>query len=257
MRITNLTEPNWFDLTTARKINFKNGVLNIDTMELGSHSPDAGFRYCLPYDYDAKATCQNFDAMMKRVTLNDETLENVLDEFMGYALSYDRYWCHKALILTGEGENGKSTWLDTLKALAGEGNYGSLFLRAMNQEGNLQLLDGKLFNISPEVPKKGTFDTALFKALTGNDEVTVRKIYKSPYTMKNRAKLIFACNELPDSIDATHGFFRRWLVVPFNAAFKAGDEGFDALIGEKLLGELSGIFNRALKGYQRLKTQGR
>jgi putative DNA primase/helicase len=128
-------------------------------------------------------------------------------------------------------------------------------MRELEQEGHRQCLDGKLFNVAAEMPKRGMFDTSIMKALSAGDEVEVRLLYKRPYTMESRAKLLFACNELPDSTDTTDGFFRRFIIIPFNGVFKAGMEGFDPFIDEKLEKELSGIFNRALRGYHRVCQQ--
>lgn len=257
IQISNLTPTGWFNESTNRHINLKNGVLNIDTGKLEKHSPDRGFRYCLGYDYNPEATCPTYDAMMKKITCGDRELEMVLDEYAGYALSFDRIWAHKILVLTGEGENGKSTWTTVLRNLAGEGNYCASFLKDLEKEGNRQALDGKLFNICAEVPKKAAFNSTTIKALSAGDPVDVRRLYSNPYTMRNRAKLIFACNQLPDSEDTTTGFFRRFIIVPFNAVFTDADPDFDPMVEEKLQGELSGIFNRVFDGYKRLYTNRR
>lgn len=251
----NLETPEWFENTTDRKTNFQNGVLGVDTMEFTPHSPDRGFRYVLSYDYDPRAICPTWDIFLHDICQGDESLTQLLLEYAGYALSNDTCWAQIALVLTGVGENGKSTFMNILRLLAGAGNYMSLTMPELAKEGNRQLLDGKLFNIGEETPTEAMADSTLFKNLTGGGEVSVRQLYKRPYIMRNKAKLIFACNELPAVSDTTHGFFRRLLIVPFGATFSHAKGNRDDFIEKKLALELPGIFNKCIQGYQALKLR--
>lgn len=249
---TNLETPDWFQRTTERKINFQNGVLDIDTLEFSEHTPERGFRYVLNYEFDEKANCPTFDKFLNEVTQSDGGLQSALVEFMGYALSNDSCWAQKALILEGEGRNGKSTFINVLRSLAGKDNYTALTLGDLGREANRQMLDGKLFNIAEETPNKTVSDSSIFKNLVTGGETQVRQLYKSPYTMRNRAKMIFACNELPQTADTTSAFFRRFLIVPFKEKFSHEKGNRDPFMEEKLLKELPGIFNKAMEGYKRL-----
>lgn len=249
---TNLKDPEWFHETTAGKINFQNCVLDMNTLEISEHSEELGFRYVLDYDYDPEAKCPTWDKFLNEVTRGSAELQAMLLEFMGYAISNDSCWAQKALILDGEGRNGKSTFIAVLRALAGKGNYSALTVGDLNKEANRQMLDGKLFNIAEETPTKGMVDSSIFKAIVGGGEVQVRQLYKSPYILRNRAKLIFACNALPDSKDTTPAFFRRLLIAPFRETFSHTKGNRDPQIEEKLLAELPGIFNQAIQGYKTL-----
>lgn len=250
---TNLETPEWFQRTTERKINFQNGVLDIDTTEFTDHSPDRGFRYVLDYSYDPKATCPAWDKFLGDITRGDQELQAAIMEYVGYSLSNDSCWTQKALVLNGTGRNGKSTFISVIRALAGKGNYTALTLGDLGKEGNRQLLDGKLFNIAEETPTRGMTDSSIFKNLVTGGETQVRQLYKSPYIMRNRAKMIFACNELPESADTTSAFFRRLLIIPFRETFSFTKGNRDPHMEEKLLTELSGIFNKAIDGYKRLQ----
>jgi putative DNA primase/helicase len=84
-----------------------------------------------------------------------------------------------------------------------------------------------------------------------------REPYGAPFYFKNIAKIIATCNRLPENYDSSHGLFRRLLIVPFNAKFSRGDEGFDPFLEKKIIAsELPGVFNRCLAGYKRLVRQG-
>ncbi len=253
VRATNLRPMEWWDNTTKKKINFQNGYFDINTREFRPHDKNIGFRYVLPYEYDENAKAPVFQKMLDTVTGEDEDTKKVLLEFMGYALSNDDCWAQKCLLLTGEGANGKSTFINVLCELAGEGNYSALSMEQINKsEYNRQMLDGKLFNVSEETPTKALLDNSLFKSLITGGEIQVRSPYKEPYFIKNRAKMIFTCNELPGSSDNTYGFYRRLLIVPFDKVFTKDSKGYDPHIGKKLSAELPGIFNLAIRGYYRL-----
>ena len=252
----NLEKVEWFNNTSHKKVNFQNGYMDLETEQFHKgHFPHIGFRYVLDYDYNPDAKCPVFDKMLQEVTCNDEALAKIILEAMGYAISNDSYWVHKAVVFVGEGENGKSTLMNVLKEAAGAENHTSLTLRDLNKETNRQLLDGKLFNMAGETPTRSLEDSSIFKALSSGEDIAVRQLYKTPYMLANRAKLFFACNGLPSSLDTSRGFFRRFLIIPFNAVFKRGGSGFDPFINKKLTKELPGIFNRILEGYHRLWKQ--
>lgn len=234
-------------------INFANGVLDLEAMAVDDHSINKGFQYVLPFNYDPTATCERFDKFLDEITCSDDSLKAVLCEFMGYALSgIDASIGQKALILAGDGANGKSVFMDVLKHLAGEGNYSSLSMgNEINKLENRHQLAGKLFNVSEETPTNAMMDNSVFKALVTGGEVQARKLYCDAYPMKNDAKIIMACNELPATADKTYGMFRRLLIIPFNASFIGQAE--DKHLRGKLYAEAAGIYNRAIEGLLRFK----
>jgi P4 family phage/plasmid primase-like protien len=251
--VTEIVPVEWFEDTTNRKANFLNGYYDFDKKDFLPHDPDIGFRTVLPFDFDPRADAPHYRAMLDRVTSGEKATQDLLNEFGGYVVGGDRYWLHKAIVLVGEGANGKSTWLNVLKAVVGKGNYSSIGMRDLQQsEYYKQMLDHKLVNISEEMPRNSLFDTSLFKALTSGLEIPVRTIFKEPYDIRNKAKMVFTCNDLPESRDASHGFFRRLLFVPFKNKFEQGSDDYDPFIEEKLNTELPGIFNEFLNGYERL-----
>lgn len=252
---TNVRKDGWFTGTIYKKINLQNGVLDVDTKELLPHSKDYGFKYILPYNYDPEAKAPRFMKMLNDVTKGDKDAQQLLLEFFGYALSNDECWAQKALILTGEGANGKSTVLDSLKLVLGENNCTAITMGQLQTESTRVLLEGKLANIAEETPNKKMFDSSIFKILVGGSDVQVRQLYKPAYIMRSRAKLIFACNELPDSSDVTHGFFRRLIIVPFNTVFSQENGNLDPFILDKIKPELSGILNMCLASYSEMRKR--
>ena len=246
---TNLRSSDWFVESTQNKMNFENGTLSTKTMEFNEHTLDNGFRYTLPYEYAPDATCPKFIKFMDDITCNDESLKMLLLEFAGFAFANHNCNPAKALILSGEGSNGKSTFINILQALAGKDNYSSLTLKDLLFDTNRYQLDGKLFNIAEETPDKSLNDSSLFKNLVSGGEVMVKMLYHQPFKIRNRAKLIMACNRLPRTNDITKGLLRRMLIVPFNAEFEGKAD--DKQMEDKLKIELPGILNEILRAYKR------
>lgn len=251
---SNLKDAEWFENTTARKMSFLNGVLDFDTKEFLPHDPARGFRDVLPYEYDPKAEAPLFRKFMSNITAGRQELEQILLEFAGYSFSNDTCWAGKCLIMTGEGRNGKSTWMKVLEALAGgKDRVASLNLADVKSDVMRSQLDGRLFNLAEETPVYAAIENSAFKNLVTGGTTIVKQLYKQPYNIKNRCKFMFACNELPKSRDATNAYLRRLLIVPFEVKFEGAAD--DKQLDKKLLGELPGIFNYVLEGYHRLKRQ--
>lgn len=250
LKRTQLRRQDWFHVTD--QVNFQNGVLDLTTMQLKQHSVEYGFKNVLPFEYDPHASCPRFDQFLDEITLGRKDIQHILIEYMGYSLmGVDPALGQKALILFGEGSNGKSVFIEILRSLAGEGNYSTLSIgNEINKLENRYQLSGKLFNISEETPTSAMAENSIFKALVSGGEVQARKLYCDPYSMKNYAKIILACNKLPKNNDLSHGMFRRLIIIPFEAMFT--EDNRDVYLVEKLKKELSGIFNLAMQGYTRL-----
>lgn len=238
-------------------INFKNCVLNVESGELLPHGENFHFHYCLPYDYNKNATCPAWDSFIYQVTLGREDLINILHEYLGYCLAGGSYEYHKALILSGGGKNGKSTFVTTLRNLVGEFNASNVSISSIaTNPFMLAELQNKLVNISEEEPPSCFRETGIFKNITGNNKVIAQRKFKPPFSMLSKAKLIITYNEIPFINDTTTGMRRRLLVVPFDLDLEDNPDKVDVHIQKKLNKELSGIFNRALEGYRRLISNG-
>lgn len=250
---TNLVPSRAFE--TFGLLNFKNGVLDIETGEMFPHSKDFMFRSKLPYEFDPSAKCPRFEQYLKEVTNDDSDLEAMLVEFVGFCISNsDPSLVDRVLILHGDGANGKSVLLDVLRTLVGKDNYSSINMANLQKETSRYLLLGKMFNLSEETPSKALLESSEFKLLSAGGEMEVRQLYGQPFSAKNTAKFIFACNDLPYSGDSSYGFYRRMLIAPFNVTFT--DAKRDVKLRDKLYAESAGILNLLLDGYRKLKSNG-
>ena len=107
------------ELADARYIPFRNGILDVVTKQLQEATPDMIVTNRIPHDYNPEAYDELMDKTLNKISCDDDTVRALLEECVGYCL-YRRNERKKAFILTGSGNNGKSTFLDCVKALLGE-----------------------------------------------------------------------------------------------------------------------------------------
>lgn len=180
----------------------------------------------------------------------------LLLELIGYALYPHEYPFHKAVLLVGEGANGKSTYLNLVRKILGDHNVASVNLRDMDPRTNrfaAAELYGKLANISAEpIESRGSFDPTLFKQLTGEDLVTVERKFKDPFQTVNYAKMFFSTNRLPEVTENTYAFWRRWIVVEFPNQFPPDDTFFEKTFTED---EIEGVIVCSLYTFRLVKLR--
>src|SRR5690606_29330164 len=119
-------------------------------------------------------------------------------------------------------------------------------------------LNGKLANICPDLPSQHLETSSMFKALTGGDMVAAEVKHGDLYEYKPFVRLLFSANQPPQARDATKAFFRRWLVIPFDATFAPEEKIPEQVIDQQLAApaELSGALNRALDAMPDVATNG-
>jgi P4 family phage/plasmid primase-like protien len=254
---SNHKSPQFFQESVSRKINFRNCVLDIDTMQTRNVTPEDGFKWQLDFDFDPIAECPLFDQFLKDVTCGDEKLEQMLQEFGGYIISNDRpSTATKFLFMVGDGSNGKSTLIEVFRALCGPAMSFVSPHNLAHRDDYVATLNGALANLIPEVPN---FVDKVFwekmKGFSDGSPVQVRKLHGTPFTLDVRTKFVFACNQMPVGGTPSGGFFRRFLIAPFDATFSPDQPGFVRNMGQRITeSEMPGVFNRMLEAYHRLKA---
>lgn len=250
-----ITRDQMFD-TTAGKLNFKNMVLDIVTGETSPHSQEYGFFNTLPFDYDPHAKSEIWEEFLKSSMEGDMEKVQLLKEFGGYAISGDECWTHKALLLIGDGENGKSVYMETLGKVVGDNNFSAVSLSNLGNPNNLVKLKYSLFNTSDETKAGAFYDSELFKTLVQGGIVTGKILYKNLAEFKNKSKLIISLNHELLTNDLSHGFFRRLIPIRFNKMFVFGTPDYKPHLKRDMWQpkELSGIVNSLIDAYRTVKS---
>lgn len=239
-------------------LNLKNTRLDIKTGKCLPFTPDAIEFDRLPVVYDPSAYCADLDKMLNRVFCGDREVIDLFEEMLGaILLKHNRY--QKAFLFYGSGSNGKSTILDLLKTFTGESNYSAIALEKVTERFNTAELENKLANFGDDVDNVTLKDTGTLKKLFSGNAIMVERKGERPYKIEPYATHIYSCNAIPRSFDKSDGFYRRWMLIPFNAKFSADDPDYDPLIAEKITTPtaLSYMLNIAIRGAQRLITRGK
>lgn len=234
----------------------RNGMLNLQTLELKPHHPEyyATYELNVSYEPESDRVCKRW---LQYLGTNIQTPGAIAQaqEFVGYCLTKDVLFA-KCLILLGPGSDGKSVFLKILRELIGHENTTSVSFADLEDQFLRSSLYQKAINISTEIGSKA-LESPYFKAITSGDPINAAFKHKNTFTFTPYCKLVFASNKLPRVLDNSDGYFRRILPIRFKRQFFEGDPETDPHLFDKLKGELSEIFSWALVGLHRLWKQGR
>ncbi|MDO8508196.1 MAG: phage/plasmid primase, P4 family [Nanoarchaeota archaeon] len=245
------------------KICLKNGILNINTLEVSAFTPDIIFLNKITPAFNKEADCPKFKKFLDEVLIKRENWKNLntdktdlltMQEFYGYLL-YKKVEFNRAVMLYGEGENGKSTKINVVKKFLGEKNVSNVPIQKLETNNfAVASLHGKLANLHSDLPKTALRETSRFKQITGGDSIDAEKKFRDNFSFLPYAKMMFAANTLPASYDDSKAFWRRWLIFKFPNSFsESSDDTNKNLLGDLTTEEeLSGILNWAIEGLKRL-----
>jgi putative DNA primase/helicase len=236
---------------------FCNGVVTMGAggvVSFEPKSPEWRQVHRLDFDWDEGAACPGFDRFLSEVVPAD--CADLLREWFGCALLGRSTDFAKALVLVGEGANGKSTLLNVIRALMPDGSVEAVAPQLMAQEYRRAKLAGCRLNVVNELPATEILEAEQVKAIISGDDIDARHIRMSPFSFKPRAGHVFAANELPGVRDMSRGFWRRWLVVPFAREF-AEHEQDKGLSGRLIAGELPGVVASLVKAASAAVARGR
>nr|DAN57880.1 MAG TPA: dsDNA helicase [Caudoviricetes sp.] len=232
-------------------IAFSNGIYDIENDCIYDFSDSFAATYKVPYQYNAKAECPLWENFLSEVLPNDAD-RRILQEFVGFCyINRNNISIEKALLVYGNGANGKSVVFDVITALIGKEYVCELSPAQLNDDKQIITLRNKRLNFAPDVKANSAFTSAL-KALISGQTVLGWDLYKGNVPIV-APPLIFAFNEMPDFLDKSHGFFRR--LIPLYFGVTIPPEKQDKRLSIALIQEMSGIFNWAMVGRQRLLSQ--
>lgn len=232
-------------------INVKNGLYNVLEDTLSQHTPEYCSTVQLNVTYDRKADCPLFKEFLKESMDGDMDQVKLIQEMLGYFLIPVNS-AQKCFVIVGAASAGKSVLLRVLNdILLGKRNVSNVSWQALNERFKTAELFGKLANIFADLPTKNIDDNGIFKALVGEDYLTVEKKNKNPFSFQCFARLLFSCNSIPKNYgDRSEGFYRRLIIIRFNHAVP--QEKRDPELLDKFRMEADGIFLFALDGLKRL-----
>ena len=237
-----------------------NGVVDLRTGTLRTARREDLMTKQAPVSFDGEARCPQFEQFASQVLDGDRDLLDYFQRVVGYSLT-GKTSEQCLFFLYGTGANGKSTMLNVLKALLGD-DYAkqspSETLMAAKHgksaSNDLARLQGARLVLSNEVEEGSRLSESLIKQMTGGDPIPARYLYAEFFEFVPQFKLAIAGNHQPVIRGEDHGIWRRLHLVPFTVTIPAEER--DPQLQEKLLTELPGILNWAIKGCLEWQTGG-
>ena len=230
-----------------------NGILKMDELELTEHTPDNLSRVLIPVEYHKPQYEINdetiFDDIERNLkdtlfwkflkssfTVNGkfkrDNFETILEETASFFVKHQID--EKAFMNLGGGENGKSVYTEYVESLLGRENVEKIQLQDIAGDKFMcAKLEGKLANIFADLESDELKHTGKIKNLVSGEGIEVQHKYMPPFKLYPFCKLMFSCNRFPKVYDQTQGFFRRWIIIPWERGFE-GDPERDEHLKDKL-----------------------
>jgi P4 family phage/plasmid primase-like protien len=172
-------------------------------------------------------------------TFGQETeVATFIQRLAGYSASGDTRF-HILPFLHGPGGNGKSVFLDVLRAVLGDyaATAPNSFLMAGQQQHETEVarLHGLRLVVASEVNQDARFDEAKVKLLTGGDALTARFMRQDHFTFEPTHHLWLMGNHLPAVKAGGESFWRRLRLIPFTRTVPAENkvEGLARILAEE------------------------
>jgi putative DNA primase/helicase len=240
-------------------LNCRNGTLDLKTGILKRHRQEDLITKMAPVRYDPTAQCPTWLEFLNRIFGGDEELVLYVQKVIGYALTGKVN--EKALfVFNGGGNNGKTTLLETVRALLGD-YAGIVEIDMLMQNGRddvrdraIALLVGKRFITSSEAQEGQRLHEAKVKHLTGMGRLQGRHIYGSPFEFDPQFKLFVDANHKPEIRGTDNAIWDRIHLIPSNVSIPKEEQDRD--LGNKLRAELSGILVWAVEGCLAWQKEG-
>lgn len=242
-------------VSEANYIAFNNGIYDITTDTLLPYSSDIVITNKIPHDYNPKAYHELMDKTLDKISCGDKQIRALLEESIGYAF-YRRNELGRAFVLTGDGANGKSSFLDLVKHILGDNNISALDLREFGDRFSTCMLFGKLANIGDDIGDEFLHGNtvAIFKKVVTGNRIKAEFKGRDSFDFDPSVKVFLSSNEMPRMRDRTGAVMRRLVMIPFNARFTKDDPDYDPYIKYKLIKEdsLQYLIALAIEGLKRV-----
>lgn len=242
-------------------LNCQNGIVNLRTGELLPHDSNFGMSKICYSEYDVDCgEPKLWLRFLDDVTNGNKELSRYIQKSIGYSLTgSNREQC--AYFLYGMGNNGKSTFLDTISDLLG--SYSSnaqpetIMMKKWNDGGALsdiaRLKSARFVTLNE--PDEGVrLREGLLKQLTGGGKVTCRFLYGDEFEYTPEFKLWVDTNHKPVIRGTDMGIWRRIKLIPFEVSIPA--EKVDKNLKYKLRKEFPQILKWAVDGCRMWMQEG-
>jgi putative DNA primase/helicase len=240
-------------------LNLQNGTLDLSTWEFRDHRQADSITQIANVAFDPKARCPKWRAFIDLIFGSDDQAKRYIQALLGYSCSGD-VGEHILPICYGSGANGKSTLWNAIVELLGDYAMlapSKLLLGTTNEHDTViaSLYQRRLVAISE--PDEGSkLREARVKELTGDEQITARRMREDYWSFRRTHKFWLSTNHLPQINGTDEGIWRRIKLIPFRVDLRKVTEPIPdyhkLLVGE----EGPGILNWLLDGFKDWRANG-
>ncbi|MBN2512533.1 MAG: hypothetical protein JXB18_06305 [Sedimentisphaerales bacterium] len=239
-------------------LNTQNGTIDLTAGTRANHRPEDMMTQITQAEFDAEAGCPRFAKFLYEIMCGNEALVMYLIRWLGHCLTGDIR--EQILpIFYGDGSNGKSVLLDTVRALLGD--YATeaapdLLIAKNGNEHPCEVADlfGKRLVVASESEQGASFKLQLVKRITGDSILKARFMRQDYFTFTRTSKVILVTNNRPIVKEDTSAIWRRLKLIPFAAKFTS--QSRDDTLRLKLETEWPGILNLLIQGCLKWQKHG-
>jgi putative DNA primase/helicase len=235
-------------------LNVRNGTIDLKKGELLPHNRNNLITRYIDLDFLPRAECPEWEKFIDLVTGGDKELAYFIQKAVGYTLtgSTDE---HCLFFLYGAGQNGKTTFLETIRRLLADYTT-RIDIEAVMQGWNLGSaanpyvanMAGTRFVLASEIAENRKINESLIKDLTGSDAISARFLFSNPFTFIPQHKLWLYGNHKPKVGGTDWGFWRRMRVIPFSVTISDDIKKPMSEVMARFDAEMSGILSWAVLG---------
>jgi putative DNA primase/helicase len=231
-------------------LNFRNGTLDLRTLELFPHSRTQLITKLVHYRFNQDALCPQYFVFMQRIL---DSLVPYVQKAAGYSVTGATsekvaFVCH------GPTNSGKTTFLELMRRLFED--YSTLILvdslMSREQEDNnsradLADLRGARFVMTSETEEGQRLKEGKLKRLTqGQGLIKAVRKYENPIQFPETHKLWMDTNHKPLIRGTDDSIWNRLVIIPFEHPLSAVE--VDDEMPQKLLQEAEGIISWVVRG---------
>jgi len=232
----------------------KNGTIDLRTGTLILSTKKQMITKRANVEFDAEAKCPLWEKSINQMMAGDQDVVEYLQKAVGYSLTGDTSE-QLLFFLYGYGENGKSVFIKVIQTLLADYAMQTPVATIMNKaKGNIPndiaRLNGARLVATSETEEGSRLNNSEIKHITGGDVVTARFLKQEFFEFVPQFKLWISGNHKP-ILGEEYGIWRRFVLIPFEVRFDKTTR--DNQLEDKLLQELPGILNWAIKGCLKLQ----
>jgi len=239
-------------------LNAQNGTVNLRPGERYEHDPDDMCSKICGASYFEAAKAPLWQECLE-MWFPDPDLRDYIQRAVGYSLIGESLE-EVVFILWGPGENGKTKFLETIKAALGDyamNTPAETLIASRSGSGisnDVARLKGARFVSASESDENRRLNEAKVKALTGGDTITARFMRAEFFEFKPVFTLWLSTNHKPVVTGQDEGIWRRIRLIPFTQKIPKAKR--NSKLSEALGKELDGVLAWAVEGAIRYQVFG-